>query len=643
MEWWDAVGVRNHGYEILAMCGIFGIVATDASPPTKALVRAALAPLASRGPDNEGDWIDGNVAFGHRRLAVLDPTAIGDQPMLSVDGRFAIVLNGEIYNFRELRDQVPAPAGGWRSRSDTEVVLECFRKWGAACVDRFRGMFALAIWDRHERSLFLARDRLGVKPMYVAQTANHFIFASRPAAILATGLVDASVDPQALRLYLEAGFIPAPWSLHKGIRKLQPGCIMWLRQAHAQQTRYWSVEGIVPDPALVHMKEETLLDQLEVLIADSVKARTVSDVPLGVFLSGGVDSTLVTAALRKCAPKVRAFTVGFSEKAFDESGHATEVAQRLGCEIDVDRLEPGDLLKLLPQYLEAFDEPLFDSSAFAVLALARAARREVTVALGGDGGDEFFGGYHYYPLMRRLALLYRMPSSARKLLAAGVAHLPGHRMQLASGALSQRDDIGAFAFMRSVSKDFGLMCQPEIATRTFGFSDLLREAASRLPKGLSAPERAMRLDAMYTLPDAYLQKTDVATMAFSLEAREPLLDHDLVAWALRLPTSWKLRRGTTKWLPRRLVERTVGSAIAHRPKQGFSVPIDVWLRGPLKEWAEHLLLESPALDSLALDRVAIRRTWGLHCSGGREVHPLLWGLLVLLSRGDQSSRPSVNS
>src|SRR5262245_31571621 len=205
------------------MCGIFGMLAVDARSPDRELVLAALAPLASRGPDNEGVWIDGNMAFGHRRLAVLDPTSAGDQPMISADGRFAIVLNGEIYNFRELRTQVPPPPGGWRTRSDTEVVIECYRPWRGDCVSRFRGMFAMAIWDREERSLFLARDRLGVKPMYVAQTPSHVLFASRPSALLATGLVDASVDPQALRLYLEAGFIPAPWSLHKGIRKLRPG------------------------------------------------------------------------------------------------------------------------------------------------------------------------------------------------------------------------------------------------------------------------------------------------------------------------------------------------------------------------------------------------------------------------------------
>ncbi len=646
-DWWGAAGARRvelSGNRIRsAMCGIFGIVADPAHLPTRASVLEALAPLASRGPDNEGVWIDGVVAFGHRRLAVLDPTAVGDQPMSSADGRYVIVLNGEIYNFRELRQQVPAPVGGWRTRTDTEVVIECYRRWGAACVERFRGMFALAIWDRENRSLFLARDRLGVKPLYVADTGSELMFASRPSALLATGRVDASVDPQALRLYLEAGFIPSPWSLHKGIRKLQPGCTLTLQDGRRSEGRYWDVAAIAPDPALAARSETHLLDDLDALIDRSVHARLVSDVPLGVFLSGGVDSTLVARAMKRHAETVRAFTIGFDEEAFDESRYATDVATRLGCKISVEMLGPEDLLALVPRYLEAYDEPLFDSSAFAVMALARGARREVTVALSGDGGDEFFGGYHYYPLMQKLASLYRMPGAMRRSLAAVVKQVPNHRMQLGAGALAQRDPLAAFGFARSVSKDFGPMCEPDVTQHTFGFSDLLREAAGRLPSGLTAAEQAMRLDAMYTLPDDYLQKTDVGTMAFSLEAREPLLDHELVEWALRLPTSWKLRNDRTKWLPRRLMERSVGKTHAQRAKQGFSVPIDAWLRGPLKQWAEHLLLESPALERLGLDRGRVRRALDLHATRARQVHPLLWGLLVLLSHEDQASRPAVSA
>ena len=625
------------------MCGIFGIVADPARPPTREAVLDALAPLASRGPDSEGVWIDGVIAFGHRRLAVLDPTAIGDQPMISADARYVIVLNGEIYNFRELRQQVSAPVGGWRTRTDTEVVIECYRRWGAACVERFRGMFAFAIWDCENRSLFLARDRLGVKPLYVADTGSEFIFASRPSALLATGRVDQNVDPQALRLYLEAGFIPSPWSLHKGVRKLQPGCTLTLEGGRRSEWRYWDVGAFTPDPALAERSESSLLEDLDALIDRSVHARLVSDVPLGVFLSGGVDSTLVARAMKRHTAKVRAFTIGFDDEAFDESRYAMDVATRLGCEISVEMLGPEDLLALVPRYLEAYDEPLFDSSAFAVMALARSARREVTVALGGDGGDEFFGGYHYYPLMQKLASLYRMPGAMRRSLAAVVKRVPNHRMRLAAAAMAQRDPLAAFGFVRSVSKDFGPMCGPDFTQHTFSFADLLREAVGRLPPGLTAPEQAMRLDAMYTLPDDYLQKTDVGTMAFSLEAREPLLDHDLVEWALRLPTIWKLRNGSTKWLPRKLMERSVGTLHARRAKQGFSVPIDAWLRGPLKQWAEHLLLESPALERLGLDRVRIRLALDLHATRARQVHPLLWGLLVLLSHQERASRPAVSA
>jgi asparagine synthase (glutamine-hydrolysing) len=562
-------------------------------------------------------------------LAILDTSSVGNQPMVSADGRYVIVLNGEIYNFRELRETLPTPSGGWRTRTDTEVVLESFRQWGAGCLPRFRGMFAFAIWDCQDRKLFVARDRLGVKPLYYAHSPNQFLFASRPAALLATGLVDGGTDPQALRFYFDVGFIPAPWSLHRGIRKLQPGHYVEYSKTGFSDHCYWSLTAISPDESLVAAGVDALVDQLRERIDVAVESRTISDVPIGAFLSGGIDSSLVVSALARRNAGVKAFSLGFDEAAFDESPAARSVATAIGCELVVEKLSSAALLDLLPRYLEAFDEPLFDSSAFAVMAIARLARRSVTVALTGDGGDELLGGYHYYPLLKRLASVYRLGPGIRSTLSTALGLLPGHRMKLASAALSLDDWVAGFGFMRGIQKDFEPLGSRELNRNTISFTELLRSALSVLPRGLSPHDYAMRLDAMYTLPDAYLQKVDVATMAFSLEAREPLLDHELVEWAMRLPVNWKVRERSTKWLARRLVATDIGASAAHQPKKGFSVPIDQWLRGPLRDWAGDQLHSSSRWSDLPIDHSAVLRAHGQHLSGERNTHPLLWGLLML--------------
>jgi len=555
--------------------------------------------------------------------------------MITSDGRFAIVFNGEVYNFEALRRQLQIPDGGWRTRTDTEVVVESYRQWGSGCVSRFQGMFALAIWDRQCKSLFVARDRLGVKPLYFAATANHFLFGSRPSALLAARILSPQVDPQALRFYLEAGYIPAPWSLYREIRKLEPGHHLLLSDERLTKSRYWALDNIEPDAAMAAESESSLIDQLAARVHAAVSARTVSDVPIGAFLSGGIDSSLVVSAMRRCISRVRTFTLGFHEEAFDETADAARIANKLDVELTVERLNAVDLLELVPRYFEAFDEPLFDSSAFAVLAVSRLARRDVTVALTGDGGDELFGGYPYYRLVDHLARAYRFGSGPRWAAAHVLRCVPGHRAALGAEALSQRDWLGAFAFMRSIGKDFERIGDASIYEGTMSFSELLRERASRFPKTLSPSECAMRLDAAYTLPDAYLQKADIAKMANSLEAREPLLDHELVEWAMRLPVKWKLRGGTLKWLARRLCERDVDKRIAWAPKRGFMVPIDVWLRNELREWAGDKFRSSLASSGLPVNVSAVLRLHSLHLSGRRNTHPILWAMLVLASAAEE--------
>jgi asparagine synthase (glutamine-hydrolysing) len=613
------------------MCGIVGAVSTGA-PVAAEAAREAAARLAKRGPDDAGEWAEGPATLGHRRLSILDLSSTGHQPMVSADGRHVIVLNGEIYNFLDLRRELDPDERAWRSSSDTEVVLAAYARWGEDCLRRFHGMFAFAIWDRAEQRLFAARDRMGVKPFYYHAGPRGFLFASRPRALFALDpALSRALDEQAMRYYLEVGYIPAPWSIHKAVRKLPPAHCLTLDRSGLRVGRYWDFRHIAPEPAWRNRSEEDLLDELDEIVSRSVRLRMVADVPLGAFLSGGIDSTLVVAAMRKhSAQPIRSFTIGFNEPEYDESAHAARVARALGTEHQVERLGVDDLLGLVPTFHAEYDEPFFDSSAFPTLAVSRMARRHVTVSLSGDGGDELFGGYHYYRIMRGLAPLYAAPSPVRRLAAAAAGVLPGHSMKLLAAALREPDAGAAFAFARSIGKDFRGVLLPEVLARTRSLRQLFADARAAFPPVLTAAEEAMRLDATYTLPDDYLQKVDLATMAFSLEARDPLLDQDLVEWAMKLPLAWKLRRGDNKYLLRRLAYRYVPREILDRPKQGFGVPIDRWLRGPLQAWADERLGNPAVYANLPLDRSRVQQLFALHLSGARNVYPLLWAALVLL-------------
>lgn len=613
------------------MCGIVGLIDFHSAVDAEEIRRAA-ATLHRRGPDESGVWISKNLGLGHQRLAILDLTPTGHQPMTSSDERFVIVFNGEIYNFLELRDQLNETGVQWRSRSDTEVILAAYAKWGRDCVTRFHGMFAFAIWDQREKVLFAARDRMGVKPFYYSESHDGFAFASRPRALLALQPnLSRDLDEQALRLYLESGYVPAPYSIFRAIRKLPPAHWLLFRDGCLQVERYWDFRRITPESTWEKRREEDLLDELDELLSRSVKSRMISDVPLGAFLSGGIDSSAVVAVMAKYSSRpVKTFTIGFEEKQYDESPHALAVARHLGTDHHCEELKLDDLLCLLPNFCEEFDEPFFDYSAFPTMAVSRMARRQVTVSLSGDGGDELFGGYHYYKILWRLGPLYRFPNKLRRWLATVASLVPRHRLQLLSATLRQTSDVAAFCFARSIAKDFDGALVPEVLCRTQSLLDLFAKAAECFPPGLDASEKAMRLDAFYTLPDDYLQKVDVASMAFSLESREPLLDQDLIEWAMRLPLRWKLRAGQSKYLLRRLAYRYVPRRILDRPKRGFGVPLADWLRGPLKSWAADRITDKRALEKIPIRQRAVLELFDLHQSKKRDAHPLLWAILILL-------------
>jgi asparagine synthase (glutamine-hydrolysing) len=622
------------------MCGILGFYNRDGRLPEPDRFAAALATLRNRGPDDSGLWGDSLIRLGMRRLAIVDLSPTGHQPMISGDGRYVIVFNGEIYNHAEVRPLLK-PGHHWRGSSDTETLLEAYSQWGPACLDRLNGMFAFVIWDRHERRLFAARDRMGVKPLFYQWRNGTFAFASRPTPLVHLAEAPMSIDLQALRLYLDLGYVPAPLSFYREIRKLPPAHYLTVDDRGLHCVRYWDYRHIAPDPALRERPEEELIEELDGVVRDAVRTRLMSDVPLGAFLSSGTDSSMIVAGMKAAGVQhPRTFTIGFWEHEFDEAAGAARIAQCLGVDHTHETLGIGSLLALLPAYLEAFDEPLSDSSAFATMAVARLARRHVTVALTGDGGDEIFAGYPQYRLMRRLAPLQRLGPRRRGLLAMLLRHVPAHRAKQLAGALGAEDVTSLFAYVRSLSKDFPSILSTDALAATSDLPSLFAQIAASFAMDLTEVETACRLDMRLTLSAGYLQKVDVATMAYSLEARCPLTDYRLVEWAMRLPDSYKLRGREGKYLLKRALCRHLPPNLVFQPKKGFSVPIGHWLRGPLRSWATELLHDNSLMSQLPLEQPEILQLFDLHLTGKRNAAPLLWTVLMLLcfaSRGGAAS------
>ena len=612
------------------MCGILGVYDPNGILIPRERFAAALDRLRRRGPDDGGVWSDDRVQLGHRRLSIVDLSPAGHQPMPSSDRRFHIVFNGEIYNHRELRPLLD-PVGGWRGSSDTETLIEAYRQWGTQCVERINGMFAFAIWDRVEQSLFIARDRMGVKPLYYSLIDRTLMFASRPSALLTLrDDLGADVDPEALRVFLELGYIPAPLSAHRQIRKLPPGHFLLVSPKAARLVRYWDFRFIPPDANLRNRPVGELAEELCGLVQDSVKSRLMSDVPLGAFLSSGVDSSMVLASMRAAGvERPKTFTISFQDRQFDEGPTAARIAHHLGSDHVSETLAVTDLLNLMPMYIDEYDEPFADSSAFATLAVARLARRHVTVALTGDGADELFGGYHYYQLANRLHPVLRWQPTIKSLLARVAKAAPFHRAKLFSGMLACDDPVSLFNYLRSVSKDYPALIPEELLESTSSSQSWFDLYAADFPLDLTAAETGMRLDAGFTLPELFLQKVDVATMAFSLEARCPMTDFRLVEWSMRLPLEYKVSGSETKILLKRALCKYLPPEYVYRPKMGFSVPLANWLRGPLRDWARELLYDETLASKLPLHKDRIRSLFEQHQSGARDAHPLLWSVLML--------------
>jgi len=608
------------------MCGIAGFLSPgggNADAMRSAAERMSAA-LQHRGPDDDGSWVDAaaGVAFGFRRLRIIDLTAAGAQPMHSASGRFVIVFNGEIYNFERLRAQLmhEGVALQFRGHGDTEVMLACFEAWGVReAVTRFIGMFAFAVWDREERMLTLARDRAGVKPLYVAGPPHRLLFASELRAIEAYPSFTMSIDRGAAALYARWGYVPAPHSIAAGVRKLRPGSLL---VAHADGTMaeetYWDAARVAESVSPFNGSEDDALDVLEPLLTDAVSMRMIADVPVGIFLSGGIDSTLVTAlGQRGTGARVKTFTIGFDDPRYDESRAAAAIAAHLGTEHEEMHVGAQELLDAVPLMPQVIDEPLADTSIVPTYLVARLARPRVTVALSGDGGDELFGGYHRYFLGRQMSQrVARVPRPLRR--AGGFALMPlssvSARARRYAHALRARDPITYH--LEALADDHLHLARA--AAPPFALT-----ARQTWPGLDDVTSLQMFLDFVSYLPDDILAKVDRATMAVSLEAREPLLDHRVIELAWSLPLSMKVRDGSGKRILRRLLERYIPASLIDAGKKGFGLPIAEWLRTALRDWVEANLPR----DDEFFDATEVRALWREHLAG-RDRDGLLWRVAI---------------
>ena len=637
------------------MCGIAGVLGILREGVAGA-VRQMTGAIASRGPDDAGYWLDGDggVGLGHRRLSIVDLSPAGHQPMFSASGRYVIAFNGEIYNHMGLRKALEkGGAQGWRGHSDTETLLAGFDAWGIeAAVRQCIGMFAFAVWDKQTRTLTLGRDRMGEKPLYYGWQGGGnervFLFGSELKALKAHPAFAADIDRGALCLLLRHNYIPAPYSIYEGIAKLEPGCLLSvsLAQPEPRVWKYWDTVQVaragVASPFAGTAKEA--VDALGVLAKDAVRQQMMADVPLGAFLSGGIDSSTVVALMQvQSSRPVKTFTIGFNEEGYNEAVHAKAVAQHLGTEHTELYVTPAQAMEVIPRLPGLYCEPFADSSQIPTFLVSQLAKQHVTVSLSGDAGDELFCGYNRYQLTEKLwRKLALVPTPLRALAAKGITALSPTAWDSLAGVIP---GAGRYAALGDkLHKGAGVLASATVDELYLGMVSHLRNPADWViggqeppthltglcPElgGLNAVERMMALDAISYLPDDILVKVDRAGMGVSLESRVPFLDHRLVEFAWSLPLSYKLRDGQTKWPLRQVLYRHVPRELIDRPKMGFGVPLHDWLRGPLRAWAEELLDEARLAREGYFHPAPIRQLWAEHLSGKRNWMAQLWNVLM---------------
>ena len=649
------------------MCGFAGLIDTRRSTPRQELAETAArmaAGLRHRGPDDVGLWCDveQGIALGFQRLSIIDLSPAGAQPMTSPGGRFVIAFNGEIYNYMHLRDELERLAAPkFRGHSDTEVMLAAFEQWGVAeAVKRFNGMFAFAVWDRLERRLYLARDRFGEKPLYYGWLGDSFVFGSEIKALRLHPDFDSEIDREALALHLRFNCIPAPYVIYRRARKLPPATILEVTGRDAQPVAYWSMRQAAEQGVAAPFRgtPQEAKQQLNELLLDSVRLRMLADVPLGAFLSGGIDSSTVVALMQaQSRHPVRTFSIGFHDAKFNEAADAHLVARHVGTEHTELYITAQEALAVIPELPKIYDEPFADSSQIPTYLVSALARHQVTVALSGDGGDEVFGGYNRHTWSRRIwqkvgwlpPAIRREMASVMTLLNPGTwdsvfrglkpvlprsldQRLPGLKVHKLAQVLASADQQEMYLGLASH------WSQPERVVLDLP-SDSLPTASTVAKQWILLPEfeqQAMYMDTITYLVNDILTKLDRASMAVSLEARTPFLDHRVVEFAWTLPIPLKIRGNISKWILRQVLYDYVPQELVDRPKMGFGVPLETWLRGPLRQWADSLLDPQRLQEERFFRPEPIRRMWDEHVAGTRDWQFQLWDVLMFQAWYEES-------
>jgi asparagine synthase (glutamine-hydrolysing) len=636
------------------MCGITGFIDFKKNYKQKQLEEIAekmALEIKYRGPDDGGTWADqeNGIALGHRRLSIQDLSPLGHQPMKSFSGRYYMVYNGEVYNAPAIRKELEDKNHTFKGGSDTEVMLASFEEWGIEkAVKKFIGMWAFALWDREKKELTLCRDRVGIKPLYWGFQKNILFFGSSLKSFRAHPEWNPDLDKDSLASYFRFSYVPAPHSIYNGIHKLKPGTLVTIKNTKAiAEKEYWSMQEVYSQGQSnpLQFSDTEAINQLETILKDAVKKRMLADVPLGAFLSGGYDSSLVVALMQSQSNQpIKTFSIGFEEADYNEAQHAKRVASHLKTDHHELYVRSKEAQEFIPSIFEYYDEPFADSSQIPTYLVSKLARQQVTVSLSGDGGDELFAGYNRYTLgMNTWNTLRKIPSFMQGPLSMTMESIPSKLWEVLAQLIpAEKRPNNISSKIKKLSEvlkfnseiDFykSLVSQwmhPDILVK--GGKEKNLDIWNIENKGSDFISHMQLLDSLTYLPDDILTKVDRASMAVSLEARVPILDHRVIEYAWKLPLEMKIRHGKSKWILRELLHKYVPKSIMERPKMGFGVPIDTWLRTDLRDWAEDLLSEKSLKDTGVLNSAPIRERWMEHSQKNKNWHYSLWPVLMFIS------------